>query len=125
MSIMLRIALIVITIIYLLLIINSVKKRKMQTSIAIFWIITGILLIIAISIPNLIELISKIMGFEQTSNMIFCLTIFIAFCLILSITILLAKQSNRTTTLIQEISILRKRISILEEKNNDNVKNIK
>ncbi len=119
MSITLRVALIIITVIYLYLIISSVKKRKMQSSIAIFWIITGILLMVAILIPNFIELISNLLGFEQTSNMIFCLTIFIAFGLIFSLTMILTKQANRTILLIQEISILKAKILALEETIND------
>ncbi len=119
MTLTLKIALIIITMIYLYLIISSVNKRKMQSSMSIFWIITGFLLIIAIAIPNLIENISSFLGFEKASNMIFCLTIFIAFYLIFNLTMLLAKQANRNTSLIQEVSILKKKIAKMEEKINE------
>lgn len=118
MSITLRIALVIITIMYLILIVSAVKKRKMQTSIAIFWTLTGVLLIIAIAIPNLIELISNFLGFEKASNMIFCLAIFIAFCLNLMLTMIIAKIESRCTTLVQEISILNKKIIAMEDKIN-------
>ncbi|MNI91800.1 hypothetical protein D3C73_1495110 [compost metagenome] len=58
------------------------------------------------------------MGFEKTSNMIFCLSIFFAFYLIFNLTILISKAFNRNVELIQEVSILKKRIDILEEKIN-------
>lgn len=119
MSLTLRIDLIIITMIYLFLIVMSVKKRKMQSSMSIFWIVTGILLIIALAIPNLIEIVSKFLGFEKTSNMVFCITIFIAFYLIFNLTLLLAKQSNRNITLIQELSILKKKVEELEEQINE------
>lgn len=119
MTVTLKIALIVITMIYLYLIISSVNKRKMQSSMSIFWIVTGFLLIVAIAIPNLIESISSLLGFEKASNMIFCLTIFIAFYLIFNLTMLLAKQTNRNTSLIQEVSILKKKIAKMEEKINE------
>ena len=120
MSISLKFALIIITIIYLLFIINAVRKKNMQTSIAIFWILTGVLLIIAIAIPNLIESISNFLGFEKASNMVFCLTIFISFCVNLFLTILIAKLENRCTMLVQEVSILNKKIEDLK-KNNYNI----
>ena len=63
---------------------------------------------VAILIPNFIELISNLLGFEQTSNMIFCLTIFIAFGLIFSLTMILTKQANRTILLIKIILNLSK-----------------
>ena len=119
MSITLRIVLIVITMLYMYLIVKSVKKKKMQTSIAIFWVLTGILLIIAILIPNLIEKISSLLGFEKASNMIFCLAIFIAFCLNLMLTVLIAKLENRCTMLVQEVSILNKKVRAMEEKVSD------
>lgn len=119
----LLIALIGITIIYLFLIVTAVRKRKMQNSIAVFWILTGFLLIVAIAIPNLIESISNFLGFEQTSNMIFCLTIFIAFCILLYLTMVISKQDKKCTVLIQEISIMKKKMNELEEKLNDSKKN--
>lgn len=123
MSITLRIALIIITIVYLFLIVSAVKKRKMQTSIAIFWTLTGMLLIIAVAIPNFIELISNFLGFEKASNMIFCLAIFIVFSLNLVLTMTIAKIETKCTTLVQEISILNKQIIALEDKLNDKRKN--
>lgn len=119
MTLNLKIALIIITIVYLFKIIQSVKKRKLQTSFSIFWIITGVLLIIAILIPNFIDSISHFLGFEKTSNMIFCITIFLSFYLIFNLTMLLSKEYKRNVELIQELSILKKRVGILEEKSNE------
>lgn len=116
MSTTLKAALIIITIIYLFIIVRSVRSRKLQTSFSIFWIITGILLIVAVLIPNFIDNISRILGFEKTSNMIFCLSIFIAFYLIFNLTVLLSKAFNRNIKLIQEVSILKKRVDSLEDK---------
>jgi hypothetical protein len=116
MSTTLKAALIIITVIYLFIIVRSVRSRKLQTSFSIFWIITGILLIVAVLIPNFIDNISNLLGFEQTSNMIFCLSIFIAFYLIFNLTILISKAFNRNIELIQEVSILKKKVDSLEEK---------
>lgn len=119
MSITLRVALIIITLIYLFIISSSVRKRKLQASFSIFWIVTGILLIIAILIPNFIEKISLFFGFEKASNMIFCITIFVAFYLIFNLTILLSKAYKRNVDLIQEVSIMNKKIEDLERKIKD------
>ncbi|MFR0822182.1 MAG: DUF2304 family protein [Clostridia bacterium] len=115
MQLTLRVALLVITCIYLFVILKSIKHKKMQISSSIFWLLTGVVLMIALLIPNLMDMISSILGFELTVNMIFCVTIFIAFYLIFKLTILLSKQSQKNVTLIQEISILKKRVEKLEE----------
>ena len=116
MQLTLRIALIIITLIYLFIIIKAIKNKKMQISFSVFWIITGLVLLIAIAIPNMIENISKLLGFELSVNMIFCAAIFLLFYLVFNLNILLSKENRKNTLLIQEISILKQRVEELENK---------
>ena len=99
---------------YLLIAATVIYKKNLQISFSIFWIISGVLLVIALAIPNLIEVISHKLGFVAPSNMVFCLTIFVAFYLIFKLTIMLAQENEKNTSLIQEISILKKRVESLE-----------
>lgn len=115
MQISLNIVLIVITLIYLFLVIKSIRKKKLQMSFSIFWLITGILLIFALLIPNLVENISHLLGFEVPANMVFCITIFVSFYLIFNLTISISKENKKNTLLVQEISILKKRVEELEK----------
>ena len=106
MQISLRIALIIATLIYLFFILRAIKRKKLQISLSVFWIFTAIALII--------EQISKWLGFEVTTNMIFCVTIFIAFYLIFSLMILISDLKRKNVKLIQEISILKKKVEEIE-----------
>lgn len=123
MQISLRIALIIITLIYLFLIIKAIKNKKMQISFSVFWIITGLILIIAIAIPNLIQNISKMLGFEVSVNMIFCVAIFLSFYLIFNLNILIAKENRKNISLVQEISLLKKRVEELENEKGEKNEN--
>lgn len=116
MHLSLRIALIVITIIYLFLILRAIKNKKVRISFSIFWIFTGLILIIALAIPNLVQNISTMLGFELTVNMIFCVAIFICFYLIFNLNVLLSKENKKNILLVQEISLLKKRVDELENK---------
>ena len=89
----------------------------MQLNFSTFWIISGVLLLLAVITPNLIENLTKLLGFEVPANMLFCITIFVAFYLIFNLTIKLSNEAQKNTLLIQEISLLKSRISKLEEKN--------
>ena len=91
-------------------------KELMQIAFSLFWLISGMTLIIALLIPNFIEKISNSLGFEAPSNMIFCVTIFIAFWLILNLMIELSKQYRRNVNLVQDVSILKRRIEKIEGK---------
>ena len=99
----LKIALIVITLIYLFLILKKIKDKKLQLSFSTFWIISGILLIVAIITPNLIEWLTHVLGFEIPANMLFCITIFTAFYLIFNLMVKLSKEAVKNTILIKQI----------------------
>ena len=116
MQLTLRIALIIITIIYIFMIMRAIKNKKMQISFSTLWIVIGLVLIIAVAIPNMIDNISKLLGFELSVNMIFCAAIFLLFYIVFNFNILLSKENKRNIILIQEISIMKKRIHALEEK---------
>lgn len=115
----LTVSLLIIIVIYLLLILRAIKKGKMQISFSIFWILSGIGLIISLIIPQFISKISSALGFSVPSNMIFCIMIFIEFLLIFDLTLKLSKEYKRNITLVQEVSLLKKRVEKLENKNGD------
>jgi len=112
----LTLTLIILILIYIFFISKAVKKKKMRIGYLIFWIITAIVLIIALLIPNLIEKLTKVMGFELPVNMIFSIAIFIILYLLFDLTTLISSEEQKTTMLIQEVSILKKRVQELEEK---------
>ncbi len=115
MSINLTIAVALIFIIMMIVIIKNVKNKKLQLSYSIFWIVTGLILIIVLLIPGCLANITKFLGFEITSNMIFFITIAMAFYLILELMTTLSKESKRNVNLVQEISMLKKRVDELEK----------
>ena len=115
MHLSLRIVLIIITVIYLIEILKAVKNKKMRISFLVFWMFTGFALIIALAIPGLVDYITNLIGFEMPTNMIFCITIFIAFYLIFNLNILLSQESKKNVVLIQEVSMLKKRVEELEK----------
>lgn len=116
MQISLKLALIIIVLIYIFCILKAVKRKNMRIGYLIFWSISGVILIIALLIPNLVENISNILGFEMPINMIFSVAIFIILYLIFDLTILITKEHNKNIMLIQEVSMLKKRVNDLENK---------
>lgn len=118
MSVNLTIAVAIIFVLMMFAIINKVRRKKLQLSYSIFWIVSGIVLIIILLIPNCISNITNLLGFEVPSNMIFFITIVMAFYLILQLMTELSKETKRNVSLIQEISLLKKRVTDIENKEN-------
>lgn len=110
----LTIVLICVLLIYIFFILRAVKRKNMRIGYLIFWMITGLLLIVALLIPDLVNTITRLVGFELPINMIFSIAIFIILYLIFDISALISKEENKTTMLIQEISLLKKRVEELE-----------
>lgn len=119
MPITLRIVLIVITIIYLITLIRRLKNGKLQLSFSIFWIFTGVVLVIIAIFPIIVQSISELFGFQTTANMLFLITIFIAYYLIFELTLKLSQENKKNTALVQEISILKRRVDIIEKNNKE------
>ena len=92
------------------------KLKKMHPSFSIFWLFSGVVLIFLALVPQFSEWVSYKLGFATPSNMIFVLTIFMAFYLIFNLTIAVSKETQKNVTLVQEISILKKKIAQIENK---------
>lgn len=116
MQINLKIALVIIVLFYIFFILKAVKRKKMRINYLIFWSVIGVILIIAVLIPNLVENLANIIGFGMPINMIFSAAIFIILYLIFEQTIQISKSEQKNTSLIQEISMLKNRVEILERK---------
>lgn len=118
MQLTLKIAFVVILLIYLFCILKSVKKKNMRINYLVFWSITGILLVVALIAPNFVENVSNFLGFGLPINMIFSVAIFIILYLIFDLTKQISNEQNKNIMLIQEISMLKKKVEELENNTN-------
>ena len=93
----LKIALIFVVLMYIFFILKAVKRKNMRIGYLIFWSITGVILIVALLIPNLVENISNLLGFGMPINMIFSIAIFIILYLIFNLTNLISQEEKKNT----------------------------
>ncbi len=119
MTLNLKIGIVVVITLAICIIVRNIKNKKLQLSFSIFSILTGIVLIVALLIPSLIEKISDLLGFEIASNMLFFISIFVIFYLIFRLMIIASDEYKKSVKLIQEISILKNRVKDLEDKLNE------
>lgn len=61
--------------------------------------------------PNIVFSLSKIFGFEASSNMVFLLGFFFLFYVIFILTISISIQNEKIKLLIQEISLLKESVN--------------
>lgn len=101
----LTIVIILISLFFLLYAVKQVKQGSLLLRYSLLWLLLAILLLIVALWPDPIFLISRILGFNASSNFIFLIAIF--FLLIISLTHAraISKQAIQTRKLIQRQAI--------------------
>ena len=100
-----------IAVVFLLLVMgiitHFVKKNRIIIRYSILWFISLIILIIFTIFPEVLGWLTKLAGFELSSNFLFILLIAFLFFICISLTIIVSEQKEQIRRLIQEVSMLR------------------
>ena len=110
MSLSLKLTVIIFAIILFFVVFRLLNKKTIPIKYALVWFFSVFIILLIIAIPNLMEQLAKLMGFELLSNMVLCLFIAILMFLTITLTVMVAKQKEKTTLLIQELSLLKKEL---------------
>lgn len=105
MSFFLRISLFMASIFACAYIARKLKKSQMQVVDTVYWIGMSVLFIVLSVFPKLANCVSRVLGFQATSNFIFVLVIFMLFirCFLLSIRV--SQLDDKVRNLTEEIAI--------------------
>ena len=110
MGITLKLFLLILLLCQLILIVRTVKLKRLSMKYASFWIILILLMSVIVVFPKIVFIMSNFFGFEKTSNMIFLLGFFFLFYVIFILNTSICNQNEKIRLLIQEISILKERV---------------
>lgn len=105
----------VIEVIYLLVILGLLKKKKLVLSYSLLWIISGVVLIVFTVCPKLLESMFDLVGVKSPMNGLLSLCIFCILIILISITSIVSKQAHMIRELTQSNALLENRIRELEE----------
>ena len=111
MSFNLKISVIAFIVLLMVSIILILRKGKLSTKYAILWLFAGIIMILLIVFPQILNFLTNLLGFEVQSNMIFSIFIGILLFISLSLTIIISGQKDKINSLIQEVSMLKEKIN--------------
>ncbi len=93
------------------------RRGRIPVKFSILWFIVAVILLVVGIFPNFIVLISTRIVFISMSNMLVGILIFLLFAMCIALTVIVSGQATKITLLIQEVSMLKKKI-VNEEKNN-------
>lgn len=116
MSNTLRVVLIVCIILYFVVVVRLLKNKKLALKYSLLWLAMGVCLTILVIFPELLKQICRLLGIVDTMNGLFTLAIGFILILLMALTSIVSKQSDKIKNLVQDNALLEKRIRDLERK---------
>ena len=112
----LRGILIVCIIIYFVVVFQLLRKGRLALKYSLLWLVMGVVMAILVLLPNVLFFMSGLFGIVDTMNALFTFAVAFMMMLLMSLTAIASKQSDRIKNLVQDNAMLEKRIRELEEK---------
>ena len=116
MSINLRLGIFAVALIIIIIILQILKRGKVPIKYSLVWFLSTIIMLLVAFLPDFLITIAKIIGFETMSNMVIGVMIIILFFISMALTIIVSGQKEKITLLIQEVSILKRKVEEDEKK---------
>lgn len=114
MSINLRLFLLLILISFIILILHTIKKKRLLLKYSLLWLAASLLMLFCILFPHILTLICNLLGIELISNLVFLLGFLILLVLTFALTIIVSEQKKKIIILIEEVAIIKKELSTLK-----------
>ncbi len=116
----LRIVLIVALVFYFVMLLIFLKNKTLELRYTLLWMFAGVILALLVIWPELLSRFVRLVGIQSNMNGLFIMAIAFIVMIMMSLTSIVSRQTNKIRHLIQEIAILEKRVRELE----DNTKNM-
>lgn len=111
---MLRIILLIGIVLYYVIIVSLLKKQRLALKYTLLWLAMGICMLILVAFPTSLDFIRRVCGFVDAMNALYVCAFAFVFILLMSLTGIVSKQSDRIRCLIQDNALLEKRLRELE-----------
>ena len=97
-----RIIAAVIAIAFMALILEMIRRHRLQERFSVIWFFAGLLMLIGAAFPALLELVANAMGVRDTNVALFSLVLLLLLGLALNFSVLVSRQAEQITRLAQE-----------------------
>lgn len=119
MSLTLQISMIVAELVYFAMIFYFLRKKMLSIKYSLLWLVFGIVMIVFTSVPSLMWHFMWMFGVASPMNGLFSVLLFFILTIIMSLTAIVSRQSERIRALVQSQALLEERIRELEVKKDE------
>ena len=110
----LRLVLLIAVAVYFLLILLLLKKRSINLKYTLLWLFTGLIMLILLIWPQILVSFISLIGILTPINGLFLVLIAFLMILVMALTSIVSKQSNRIKELTQCIGLMDHRLRKIE-----------
>lgn len=121
----LRFTLCIAVICYFVLILYYLKKRMLELKYTLIWLFAGLVMGIMLFFPELLVFFVRLLGIESNMNGLYVLCFAFIIAILMTLTSIVSRQTMKIKILIQELSMLEKRVRELEAQKTDEEENFK
>jgi hypothetical protein len=102
-----RIVAAVIAIFFMLLILDLIRRDRLQERYSVIWFVAGLGMLAGAAFPGLLELVADAMGVRNTNVALFSIVLLLLLGLALNFSVIMSRQAAQITRLAQERAIER------------------
>ncbi len=110
----LRITLSIAVICYFIIILFYLKRKMLELKYTLIWLAAGVVMGIMLIFPKLLWWFRSFLGIESNMNALYMLCFAFIIMILMTLTAIVSRQMLKIRILIQEISMLEKRVRELE-----------
>ncbi len=107
MSVKLRIALLIFSLVWFLIIFYLIRRDKLPVKYSLFWFIAIFVIFLISIVPGILEIVTHTFGFTTLSNLVIGIILTLLLFITLVLTTIVAVQKKQITLLIQEVSMIK------------------
>ena len=91
------------------------KQKKLELKYSLLWLLSGLIMLIMALFPQLLDSFSALVGVYSPVNALLAVMIGFGLMLMISFTAIVSHEKKEIVRLVQEVSLLEKRIRELEK----------
>lgn len=104
---------------YFVILFYLLKHRRFTLKYSLTWLLSGVVMLVALLFPDLILSLTRFVGIETPVNLVFVLCGMVVLLILLSVTAIITKLNRQIHRLTQTQALLEKRLRELETLRNE------
>ena len=112
----LKVALLGAILAFFIIVLSLLKNKRIALKYTLLWLFTGLILLVLVVFPEILVWISACLNVQNGLNMLFMVMIAFVMIILMSITSIVSRQTEKIRVLTQENALLEKRVRDLENR---------